>query len=331
MAATLRATLYDADGTDRNVELTEGLAAKLGKRQLLWVDVDGRDDDAINRLERALDFPQDVARHLTEPPGNARLLRYPGLVQLRIVALQPDESKPGRSASGRPTTVATAPIDIVGGANLVVTVHDGSIRAFDAFVDQIRGDSHLGELDAAGFIAALVDSVLAVCLEMVETIERRIDALDELALRGGQADTFLSEVVALRRRVAAMRRTLAPHRAAFAPLARPDFEVPELGKPWPGLVERLERTLDATESARDLLFGSFDVYMARAAHRTNNVMKVLTVLNAVLLPAIVLAGVMGMNFKVAFFEQPANFWVVVGGMIALATSIIAMSRWRGWI
>ena len=150
-------------------------------------------------------------------------------------------------------------------------------------------------------------------------------------MRGGRPDTFLSEVVTLRRRVAAMRRTLAPHRAAFAPLARPDFEVPELGRPWPGLVERLERTIDATESARDLLFGSFDVYMARAAHRTNNVMKVLTVLNAVLLPAIVLAGVMGMNFKIAFLEEPTNFWFVVGGMVALATSIIAASRWRGWI
>lgn len=71
--------------------------------------------------------------------------------------------------------------------------------------------------------------------------------------------------------------------------------------------------------------------MARAAHRTNNVMKVLTVLNAVLLPAIVLAGVMGMNFRIAFFQEPTNFWLVVGGMLALATAIIAVSRWQGWI
>ncbi|HYM51945.1 MAG TPA: CorA family divalent cation transporter, partial [Candidatus Dormibacteraeota bacterium] len=137
--------------------------------------------------------------------------------------------------------------------------------------------------------------------------------------------------VALRRRIAEMRRMLAPHRVAFAPMSRPDFEIPELGRPWPGLVERLERTLDATQSARDLLFGSFDVYMARAAHRTNNVMKVLTVLNAVLLPSIVLAGVMGMNFDIAFFEEGNNFWLVVGGMAVLATAIIGVSRWRGWI
>jgi magnesium transporter len=326
---TLRSTLYDASGTDREVELTHGVASRLGKRQLLWVDLDGRETKAIERLGKALDLPDDATQHLLETPGSARLLRYPGLVHLRVVAIQPAESDGGGSAPS--PSLASAPIDILAAPNLVVTVHDGAVHAFDAFVAHIRGDSHLGELDAAGFMGALVDSVLSVCLEIVETIERRIDVLDELALRGGRPDAFLWEVVTLRRRIAALRRTLAPHRAAFAPLALPDLDVPDLGRPWPGLVERLERTIDATESTRDLLLGSFDVYMARAAHRTNNVMKLLTVLNAILLPSIVLAGVMGMNFKIPFFEQPANFWLVVGGMLALATAIIAVSRWRGWL
>jgi magnesium transporter len=328
---TLRATLYDAPGTDQTVELTEGIASKLGKRQLLWVDLEGRDQQLIDRIGKVLDLPEDAVHHLSQQPSTARLLRYEGMVHLRVVALQPAEANSGRSIGPGGASIEVAPIDIVGAANLVVTIHDQRVRAFDAFVEEVRGDSHLGELDAAGFIGALVDSVLTIWLEIVEAIERRIDALDELALRGGRPESFLSEVVALRRRIAEMRRTLAPHRTAFAPLARPDFEVPELGRPWPGLVERLERTIDATQSARDLLLGSFDVYMARAAHRTNNVMKVLTVLNAVLLPAIVLAGVMGMNFKIAFFEEPGNFWLAVSAMIALATTIIGVSRWRGWI
>ena len=326
---TLRSTLYDAAGTDREVELAPGVVSQLGTQQLLWVDLDGRETEAVERLGKALDLPQDAIDHLLEAPGSARLLRHPKLVHLRLVAMQPAES--GGAGTGRAQNLQSAPIDIVAGANLVVTVHDGAVHAFDAFVAHIRGDSHLGELDAAGFMGALVDSVLSVYLEIVETIERRIDILDELALRGGRPDAFLSEVVTLRRRIAALRRTLAPHRAAFAPLARPDLDVPELGRPWPGLVERLERTIDATESARDLLLGSFDVYMARAAHRTNNVMKVLTVLNAILLPSIVLAGVMGMNFKIPFFEDPVNFWLVVGAMLALATTIIGVSRWRGWL
>jgi len=323
----VRATLYDAAGEDREVELSEGISSRLDEHQLLWVDLDARDEEEIDRVGAMLELPDDAVRHLADAPDTARLLRFPGHVLLRLIAVQPS----GRKGQGSGVRLETAPIDLVAAPNMIVTVHDRDVEAFDEFESEIRGDSHLGRLDAAGFMGALVDSVLSVCLHVVEEIDRRIDVLDEMALRGAQPDALLREVVMLRRRIALLRRTLAPHRAAFAPLARPDLDIPELGQAWAGLVERLERAMDATESARDLLLGSFDVYMARAAHRTNNVMKVLTVLNAVLLPAIVLAGVMGMNFKIGFFEEPANFWFAVAGMLALAATLVGVSRWRGWL
>jgi Mg2+ and Co2+ transporter CorA len=85
------------------------------------------------------------------------------------------------------------------------------------------------------------------------------------------------------------------------------------------------------ENARELLIGTFDVYMASSAQRTNEVMKALTILSAILLPAVVLAGVMGMNFKIGFFDNPANFWIAVGTMLVLAVGVLGISRWRGWI
>ncbi|HEX6655530.1 MAG TPA: CorA family divalent cation transporter, partial [Candidatus Limnocylindria bacterium] len=162
-------------------------------------------------------------------------------------------------------------------------------------------------------------------------VERRIDDLDEAALRTGDSEKFLFEVIRLRRRVALLRRALAPHRWTFAPLARPDFELEGLGKPWPGIIDRLERTVDSVENARELLIGTFDVYMASSAQRTNEVMKTLTILSAILLPAVVLAGVMGMNFKIGFFDNPGNFWFAVGAMGVLAVSVLGLARWRGWI
>jgi Mg2+ and Co2+ transporter CorA len=89
--------------------------------------------------------------------------------------------------------------------------------------------------------------------------------------------------------------------------------------------------VDAVENARELLIGTFDVYMASSAQRTNEVMKALTILSAILLPAVVLAGVMGMNFKIGFFDNPANFWIAIAAMGLLAVGVLAISRWRGWL
>ena len=141
-------------------------------------------------------------------------------------------------------------------------------------------------------------------LELVEAIEREIDRLDERALRHQPRNDVLARIVALRRRIGLIRRTLAPHRVAFAALARPEMELhDELGRPWPGLTDRLERTIDSVENLRDLLLGTFDIHMGRAAQDANDVMKVLTLLSAVLLPSVVLAGIMGMNFKLSFFDD----------------------------
>ena len=61
-------------------------------------------------------------------------------------------------------------------------------------------------------------------------------------------------------------------------------------------------------------------------------MKALTVVSAVFLPAIVLAGVMGMNFQIAFFDSGAELlprrpapWPSVGILF------LVFARSRSWI
>ena len=79
------------------------------------------------------------------------------------------------------------------------------------------------------------------------------------------------------------------------------------------------------EGLRDSLLGMYDIHMGRAAQQANDVMKALTVLSAVLLPAVVLAGIMGMNFQVGFFEDPDDFWLVLLGMGVSAVGILAFA------
>jgi Mg2+ and Co2+ transporter CorA len=104
-----------------------------------------------------------------------------------------------------------------------------------------------------------------------------------------------------------------------------------VGQPWPGLVDRLEGTIAAVDSVRDSLLGTYDIYMGRVSQHANDVMKTLTLLSGVLLPAVVLAGIMGMNFQMPFFEDTSNFWFVVGAMVVMAAGILAVARWRDWI
>ena len=322
-----RVRLYDADGQDREIELAPGLAGGVGERQLLWIDLDSRSTSDLEAIGAAVGVEPGLIELLANEPTRADLTQYADHLHFVLQAMEP----PADPHSDDPTPVRHA-LDLVAGHDWVVTVHDGPLQALERLDAVTEGETRFGAMDAAGLMAAIADEVIAGYFSLVEGIEREIDELDERALRRRPRNDILSRIVALRRRIGLIRRTLAPHRIAFAALARPEMELhDELGRPWPGLTDRLERAVEAVENLRDLLLGTFDIHMGRAAQDANEVMKVLTLLSAVLLPSVVLAGVMGMNFKLPLFDDPNNFWFVVAAMAIFAIVIVVAARWRRWI
>lgn len=317
----IRAIHYDANGHDREIDLATEERPKTDKSRFLWIDVDDRNAADLRQVATAIELEPEALGRLAQVDRRARILRLPERVLLTLGAVDADDAEALRHE-----------LDIVIGPNHVVTVHDGPISAIEAFRQETANEGLIGRLDAASFMAGLLDAVLAGYFHQIEAIERDIDALDELAVGSNAGDEFLQHVLVLRRRIARLRRSLAPNREALLPLERPDFDLREdLGPIWPGMMQRLERALDGLENARELLVGSFDLYLGRASQRTNHVMKVLTLVSAIALPGIVLAGVMGMNFKLGFFDEAGNFFVVIAVMGILAGAILGVARWRDWI
>lgn len=278
-------------------------------------------------MAAAVGLGRPLVARLAKQAIRADLTQHSDHIHLVLQAMEP----PVGSDGGDPNPVRRA-LDIVAGHGWVVTVHDGPLKALDRLDSTTEGETRFGAMNAAGLMAAIVDEVIAGYFNLVEGIEREIDELDERALRRRPRNDVLARIVALRRRIGLIRRTLAPHRLAFAALGRPEMDLhKELGRPWPGLTDRLERAVEAVENLRDLLLGTYDIHMGRAAQDANEVMKVLTLLSAVLLPSVVLAGVMGMNFRLPLFDEPNNFWFVVAAMVTFAIVIVAAARWRRWI
>ena len=82
----------------------------------------------------------------------------------------------------------------------------------------------------------------------------------------------------------------------------------------------------------DDLDSLLNVQLSLASHRTNEVMRILTIFSAFFLPITFIAGVYGMNFH----RMPELDWTLgylfALGLIVLSTIIpLVALRWRGWI
>jgi Mg2+ and Co2+ transporter CorA len=142
-------------------------------------------------------------------------------------------------------------------------------------------------------------------------------------------------MVALRRRVSKLRSLLVAQREVFYGLSRPDFALvtdESATRFYESLVGRFERAVDEVERTRDVVVGSFELFTSRTGQQTNDLVKVLTFLTAIVGFCAAIAGLMGMNFKLAFFDTGlAGFSVVTGGLVVIALISVVYARHRDWI
>ena len=138
----------------------------------------------------------------------------------------------------------------------------------------------------------------------------------------------------LRQRIARLRRALVSHRGMFLALAQPELEAittSEHARRFGVLRGQLEEVVQVARDSRDAVFGSFDILIARTEHRTNEIMKVLTLGALLFLPGALLAGVLGTNFRVGLFDTGWYFWIVCAANIALGTATLVFARSREWM
>lgn len=319
----LRGRLFDGTGTDRDVRLSEDVVERLTDRQILWVDAAEADEDEIEALAALFELEKASVAALLHPAGRPRVDLFGDYVQLYVNTLRTENG--GERETG---------IAMIAGPNFVVTIHREPVDFLEAFREHLKGDTMIGLTDAPSFVAALLEWHLTGYFRVVEDLEESADRLDHRALHPRSERDLLADLVRLRRRISGVRRVLTPHREVYAALTRPDLTglaESEAATHFRALVDRLERAIDAVEIARELVLGSFDVHMTRTAQRTNDVMKILTLVTVILLPGSLIAGVMGMNFRVGFFEDSTNFLLVVAAMGAIAVGTLAIARMRRWI
>lgn len=317
---TIEALLARADGQDELVDLATWGPRRIPRDQLLWVDLIDPGEDEIATVRQALQLGDAVVEALGTAPTRPDAGVLKGAVHV-IVAT------PGAALDEDPV-----PLQVILGEEWVITAHAAPIAFLEEHRERVRDEREVGLLTPVQFLVAVLDWAIDAFFRLAETLEREVEALDDAALRSDR--DLLARLVAMRRRIARVRRLVGSHRELFAELQRPDF-MPGIESTDAALLGsvagRLDRALDAVGRAREMLIGTFDVHMTRTAQRTNDIMKVLTLASVILLPSVVLAGVMGMNFKVGIFDNPNMFWVVIGIMALLAVGTIGFARRRGWL
>ncbi len=316
--------LFDERESRREEDL-EAALNRLADDALLWIALRDPTEEEVAAVQEALELSDEQAHRLLEQPSCASLVDAGEHVHVTLYV-----------ASGEGGDPLLRPVECVLGPNWVVTAHEAEIEVLEEFRERAEGGGQVGALDSPSFVAAVVEWVVASYFRAFEAVESELEELDTKVMSNipQSVSDDLARLVELRRSIGTLRRALSPHREVVVALAHPELDLlstESSAERFAALESRVTQALDSAREAKESTRGSFDLLVARIGQRTNDIMKVLTLATVILLPATVLAGIMGMNFQLGLFDLVWMFWGVIAAMLGIAVLVLTVARTRRWI
>jgi magnesium transporter len=221
-------------------------------------------------------------------------------------------------------------LDLFLGREYLITVQEGECPILRASMDQFHTTANQSRSDELFY--KIMDGTVDSYAPTLDWFNEAIDGIEDTVLERPSPAT-LQRIFAAKRGLIELRRVLSNMRDVAGHLQRLETELIQRDL-WPFLrdvYDHLARNLDMVEMQRDLLTGAMDIYLSSVANRTNQVMKVLTVLGTIALPAIVISGFYGMNTKgLPGIDSPHGAEIAAGLMVLATVGLLIMLKKFDW-
>ena len=97
-------------------------------------------------------------------------------------------------------------------------------------------------------------------------------------------------------------------------------------------MEHVKRVLGHTQRLESAIESAVQLHFSSMAHRSTEIMRVLTVLTAIFMPLTLITGIFGMNFEfIPGLHTRNGFWWAIGFMLFVAASMWLWFRSRRWV
>jgi len=241
----------------------------------------------------------------------------------------------GVKADTSPDHFNTIELDAFLGPNYVITYHHDMFRSINNVKKLLSTSPVACQRGPAFLMHQLLDQIVDYYAPVLDDFDERIAKLeDDIFTLNRPNKAILEEIMDLKRGVLRLRRISARQMEVILRTSRGEFAlIPATLLPfYRDIYDHIMRITDLAESYRDLISGSLDAYMSVVGNRMNEIMKVLTIFSAIMLPLTFIAGLYGMNFdNLPELHWQYSYFAVLAIMLVVALLMLFFFWRRGWI
>ena len=238
------------------------------------------------------------------------------------------------SKEARVTTPSQVSVFI--GKDYLITLHKGDLKPLVKLFNQCQSDEEVMQehfSQGSGYLLyRILDRLVDYCLPILNKIGGNIEEVED-NIFAEKARGTVREISALRRDVISFRRIIWPMRAVIGSMepkirrfTKMDMEVY-----FGDMTDHVDKIWDALDEYKEIIEGLNDTYDSLASHRTNEVMRMLTIIATILLPLTVIASLYGMNVPLPFQDSNFSFLIVFFIWAIIVSGMLYFFRRHRWI
>ena len=310
---------------ERDIDRVEDIPAEFPANSVTWISVRGLGDEATLRaIGKRFEMTPLALEDAVNVPQRAKSELYPNhhLVVSRVPIVDADGD------------MSVPQVCFLIGPNFLVTFQERPFSIFELVRERIR--TGIGPIREAGvdYLAyALIDTMVDHYYPVVEHLANRLEDLEEDLFEGGDSDV-LATLRQIRSRLVLLRRIGWPQREMVNALLREQspYVSPAVQTYLRDTYDHIAQIVELADSSRDLASTLSDEFLSTVGQRTNEIMKVLTLMASVFIPLTFIAGIYGMNFEyMPELRSRIGYFVVLSIMLAIALGMLVYFWRRGWM
>lgn len=282
---------YDKDHIEeREVTDIAELASHLDNRKVTWINIDGLGDvEALTLLGERFNIHPLALEDVLNTGQRPKVETSADYVFIVAQMVYQDKRR----------TICGEQVSIFLGKNFLITVQEeGDYDVFEPVRERVRGGRGTIRKAKADYLAyALLDSIIDHYYPVLEELGNNIEELEDDLLDRPSRE-MIHTLHEHKRSLSQMRRFVWPLRDVVnALLHDPSGQIASPTKIYlRDCYDHTVQLMDLVESYRELTSGLMELYHSSVGLRTNEVMRVLTVITSIFIPLTFIVGVYGMNF-----------------------------------
>ncbi|MFC1869885.1 magnesium/cobalt transporter CorA [Chloroflexota bacterium] len=237
------------------------------------------------------------------------------------------------------TGVSTASqVSVFIGEKYLITLHKGELKPLvklfrECEIDEESRQENLSQ--GSGYLLyRIIDRLVDYCLPILSKIGDNIEKTEDNIFSSKGMPRAIENISTLRRDVISFRRIIWPMRAVIGSLEPKirRFTQMDLAVYFGDMTDHVDKIWDGLDEYKEIIEGLNDTHDSLATNRTNEVMRMLTVIATILLPITVVASIFGMNIPLGPFGDSALSPLYVFLIcLAIISGMLYFFRHHHWI